>query len=92
MPDENYLPEEQACWTTIYTRLESMWPSTACSEFRYGHDLLVKYGLLKKDCIPNFSKISEFVKSASLFTLLPVSKPVPARWFLNCIGLVLLTL
>ena len=85
-PDVNYLPEEHSCWTTIYTRLESMWPFTACKEFLIGYRILVNSGLLKKDRIPNITKISKFLESKTGFRLRPASGLCPAREFLACLA------
>ena len=85
-PDVNYLPEEHACWNTIYTRLECMWPFTACNEFLVGYQVLVNSGLLKKDRIPNISKISKFLESKTGFRLRPASGLCPAREFLACLA------
>ena len=87
-PDVNYLPEEHSCWNTIYTRLECMWPFTACNEFLVGYQILMSSGLLKKDRIPNISKISKFLESKTGFRLRPASGLCPAREFLACLGLV----
>ena len=111
-PDVNYLPEEHACWNTIYTRLECMWPFTArvsarskflqarwrlvtlfvdtlfiaCNQFLVGYQILVNSGLLKKDRIPNISKISKFLESKTGFRLRPASGLCPAREFLACLA------
>ena len=89
-PDVNYLPEEHSCWNAIYTRLEKIWPSTACKEFLEGYQVLTKSGLLKKDRIPDVSKISKLLESKTGFRLRPATGLCPAREFLACLGMVLL--
>ena len=63
-----------------------MWPFTACNEFLVGYQVLVNSGLLKKDRIPNISKISKFLESKTGFRLRPASGLCPAREFLACLA------
>ena len=88
-PEVNYLPEEHSCWNAIYTRLENIWPSTACKEFLEGHQVLLKSGLLNRDRIPDVSKISKLLESKTGFRLRPATGLCPAREFLACLGIVL---
>ena len=91
-PEVNYLPEEHSCWNAIYTRLENIWPSTACKEFLEGHQVLLKSGLLNRDRIPDVSKISKLLESKTGFRLRPATGLCPAREFLACLGMVLFTI
>ena len=54
-----------------------MWPVTACTKFLIGYRLLVDSGLLKKDRIPDISKISKFLESKTGFRLRPASGLCP---------------
>ena len=78
----------KAPYKPSYSRLESMWPVTACTKFLIGYRLLVDSGLLKKDRIPDISKISKFLESKTGFRLRPASGLCPAREFLACLGFV----
>ena len=67
----------KAPYKPSYSRLESMWPITACTKFLIGYRLLVDSGLLKKDRIPDISKISKFLESKTGFRLRPASGLCP---------------
>ena len=57
-----------------------------CNQFLVGYQILVNSGLLKKDRIPNISKISKFLESKTGFRLRPASGLCPAREFLACLA------
>ncbi|CAG5082136.1 Oidioi.mRNA.OKI2018_I69.PAR.g10040.t1.cds [Oikopleura dioica] len=87
LPTVSYTDEEELCWRTIYSRLQKLWPTYACSRFQEGLKILEESGVVKQNQIPNLQQVSDFLEETTGFILKPASGLCSARDFLNCLAM-----
>eukprot|EP00008_Paramoeba_atlantica_P006666 CAMPEP_0201480946 /NCGR_PEP_ID=MMETSP0151_2-20130828/5306_1 /ASSEMBLY_ACC=CAM_ASM_000257 /TAXON_ID=200890 /ORGANISM="Paramoeba atlantica, Strain 621/1 / CCAP 1560/9" /LENGTH=347 /DNA_ID=CAMNT_0047862945 /DNA_START=27 /DNA_END=1067 /DNA_ORIENTATION=+ len=83
LPDIDYSDLENQTWKEVFTKLEELYPTHACSQFRRCFQDLKDEGIYSSSHIPQLSDVSRFVKEKTGFQLRPVQGLLTPREFLN---------
>lgn len=82
IPTVEYNEAELGTWSTIFTKLSTLFETHACKEFRNVWPLLVQNCGYNKNEIPQLENVSKFLKDCTGFTLRPVAGLLSSRDFL----------
>lgn len=79
----DYTKEEIETWTAVWDKMEGLWDSYACMEFKKSMELMKKNCGYSRDNIPQQRDISNFLKKTTNFQMRPVAGLLSSRDFLN---------
>ena len=83
LPTIEYTKAELETWSTVYSKLKSMYPKFACRAHRFVFPLLEANCGYAPDHIPQLEDVSRFLQSATGWRLRPVMGLLSSRDFLN---------
>lgn len=79
----DYTKEEVETWTAVWDKMEGLWDSYACAEFKKSMELMKQHCGYSRDNIPQQRDISNFLKKTTNFQMRPVAGLLSSRDFLN---------
>lgn len=82
-PEIEYLSSEIETWTTVFQRLDEIYPSVAEESYLNGLNELKKNHIFVFDQIPNLKIVSHFLEERTGFRLYPVSGLLTPKQFLQ---------
>ncbi|KAJ3399449.1 hypothetical protein HDU80_007883 [Chytriomyces hyalinus] len=82
-PNVDYTPQEVATWGVVFNKLQKLYETNACKEFRFVFPLLVQNCGFRDDNIPQIEDVSRFVKDCTGWTIRPVQGLLSSRDFFN---------
>lgn len=82
LPYVEYTKEEVATWSTVYEKLQDLYPTHACKQFNRVFPLLQQHCGYRKDNIPQLDDVSKFLERTTGFRLRPVAGLLSGRDFL----------
>lgn len=86
IPEVAYSEQENKCWTEIWDKLTSMYPTMACKQYNYIFPRLVEGAGYSRDAVPQLETVSKFLNQTTGFSLRPVTGLLSSRDFLNALA------
>ncbi len=83
LPNVSYNPEENRAWSAIYTALRDKHADFACGRYLTAVSEMEERGVLKRDHVPQFQSVSDYLRDRTGFQLRPVAGLLSSRDFLS---------
>ncbi|KAI8609946.1 Biopterin-dependent aromatic amino acid hydroxylase-domain-containing protein [Chytriomyces sp. MP71] len=83
VPTVQYTNQEIETWGLVFNKLNKLYETHACKEYRFILPLLVQNCDLREDNIPQLQDVSDFIKDCTGWTIRPVQGLLSSRDFLN---------